>query len=728
MASKIPTFLTDIGGDITADVKHAAQRKFVAMVDPDQYIGDLITLDYDHADILVHDTHRNRTNGLPHGCLLIATRITPADLTNGRLPEDPSLLLIRVAESVKLSTDTDLDKVRFEAVQRSNDTQYSYDESRQTDQFTLNLLRYSGIRCRILGTFRLYQASPDGDWIVHFGSDISNFNAGQGMKIYKPTGDALETIVNYRRDSEEPSTSKKVGRLRYSSAIKEDDTPESVPVSIRARDFIAQRTALFGMTRSGKSNTTKIIASALFGLRSEERGEVVGQLIFDPNGEYANDNSQDQGCLRNLQYERSDYANQVHTYGLHKHPFDDERHITKFNFYGNQEPSSSPATREELDQLLQGLYQGKQIIDDALAEETGGYIQDFRNANIADSAGVTGNNARGEYTRFRRRLFIYRCILAEAGYDPPQTPPLTKGLFNKKIRSLMANSAETAQYAGLLDSNVMTWDVAGNFVKAFAQWTKSSEFNAFNLEHANKNGGRNWSDPHLQGLLRFYENTRGRAVARNVTVWHNIESADDYAEMVVQQVRDGNLVIVDQLLGDPDLNRQAAERIVKRLLNAQQQTFVTPKVNETGREIIKPPNVIIYAEEAHTLLPKSGEDDNTNIWAHIAKEGAKFNIGLVYSTQEPSSIQTNILKETGNWFIAHLNNTDETNQLSKFNDFKDFANSIINVSEVGLIKMRTRSSYFTIPVQMDEFMAPTAPPLDSQANGHKSGQPRLLGA
>ncbi len=726
MASK--TFLTQMGDDIAADVKQTAQRKLVAMLDPDQYIGDLITLDYDHADILVHDTHKNRTNGLPHGCLLIATRITPADLTNDMLPEDSSLLLIRVAESVKLSTDTDLDKVRFEAVQRSNDTQYSYDESRQTDQFTLNLLRYSGIRCRILGTFRLYQASPEEDWIVHFGSDIANFNAGQGMKIYKPTGNALETIVNHRRDGEEPSTSKKVGRLRYSSAIKEDSTPESAPVSIQARDFIAQRTALFGMTRSGKSNTTKIIASALFELRSEAQTEVVGQLIFDPNGEYANDNPQDQGCLRNLQYERSEYTDQVHTYGPHPHPFDPGRNITKFNFYGNQEPTSPPATREELDQLLQGLYQGKQIIDDALAEETGGYIQDFRNSNIADSAGVTGNNAHGEYTRFRRRLFIYRCILAEAGFEQPLTPPLAKGLFSKDVRDLMRQSPDIAQYADLLDQNTMTWDVAANFVKAFAMWVRSNDFQNFDRDYAVKHQGRNWSDPHLQGLLRFYENTRGRAVARNVMVWHDTNSADDYAETVVRQVRDGNLVIVDQLLGDPDLNRQAAERIVKRLFSAQQQTFVTPQVDDTTGEIVKPPHVIIYAEEAHTLLPKSGEDDNTNIWARIAKEGAKFNIGLVYSTQEPSSIQTNILKNTENWFIAHLNNTDETNQLSKFNDFKDFASSIINVSEAGLIKMRTRSSYFTIPVQMDEFKAPAAPPLNPQTNGYKSGQQRLPGA
>ena len=136
--------------------------------------------------------------------------------------------------------------------------------------------------------------------------------------------------------------------------------------------------------------------------------------------------------------------------------------------------------------------------------------------------------------------------------------------------------------------------------------------------------------------------------------------------------------------------------------------------------IVPPPQVLIYAEEAHTLLPRSSEDDNTNIWARIAKEGAKFNIGMVYSTQEPSSIQANILKNTENWFIAHLNNTDETNQVSKFNDFKDFAAGILNVAEKGLVKMRTQSSYFTIPVQIDEFIAESRP---AAAQGHVPGPP-----
>ncbi len=703
-------FLSDIAHDLSTSTREDAVGELASMLSSEHCIGDLITLDYGHADILVHDTHRNRANGLPHGCLLIATRITPADLDGNAWPDDPSLLLIRASESVRLRTDADLEAVRLEAVKRANDTDRTYDEPGHTDQFTLNLLRYSGIRCRVLGTFRACQPSCGGDWIVHFGSDIANFNAGQGMKIYKPSGRALQRIVNRRKVEEGTSPKRRVGRLRYSAAITESDAPEAVEVSIHATDFIAQRTAMFGMTRTGKSNTTKMIAKALFELRSEDGGDTVGQLIFDPNGEYANDNPQDQGCLRNLQYEKPEYEGQVRTYGSHPHPHDPERSITKFNFYGTQEPPHPPDKESDLDAPLHGLFRGKQIIDDTLGEEDSGYVTDFRNARIDDLKGAAGQSGRGEYVRFRRRLFVYRCTLVNAGFTPPEAlPPITKGIFSQEIRDLMAHDHDLAQYAPLLDADGMSWDVAGDFVERFARWTKGQEFRRFDQAYAQQHRGRNWSDSHLMGLLRIYDNTRGLAVAKNARVWHDLSSNEDYAEAVVRHVREGKLVIVDQLLGEPDLNRRAAARIARALFREQQQAFVNATVDPSTGEIVRPPHVIIYAEEAHTLLPRSSEDDNTNIWARIAKEGAKFNIGLIYSTQEPSSIQANILKNTENWFIAHLNNTDEANHVSKFNDFKDFSGSVMDVAEKGLVRMRTQSSYFTIPVQIDEFTAPRSP-------------------
>ena len=308
-------FLTTVSDQIQAASRPRALDELIDMISPNEYIGDLIKLDYDHADILVHDSHKMQVKGIPHGCLLIASRITPDDspLTD---PTDSraSLLLLRVIGTARLNSEINLDSTRFEIVQRSNDTSHNYDDAQQTDQFTLNLLRYSGIQCRILGTFRLTPSDDGNDWRLHFGADIDNFYAGQGMKIYKPSGPVLEKIVNYGDETTRGKSSRRIGRLRYSAAIKETDAKDSVLIEIVAEDFIAQRTALFGMTRTGKSNATKTIASALFNLRSGQDGARVGQLIFDPNGEYANENPQDQGCIRNLKYTDDQYLDDVHTY------------------------------------------------------------------------------------------------------------------------------------------------------------------------------------------------------------------------------------------------------------------------------------------------------------------------------------------------------------------------------------------------------------------------------
>jgi hypothetical protein len=56
-----------------------------------------------------------------------------------------------------------------------------------------------------------------------------------------------------------------------------------------------QKTALFGMTRTGKSNTTKIVLKTIIELRWRPTALRIGQVIFDLNGEYVNENAQDAG-------------------------------------------------------------------------------------------------------------------------------------------------------------------------------------------------------------------------------------------------------------------------------------------------------------------------------------------------------------------------------------------------------------------------------------------------
>jgi len=112
----------------------------------------------------------------------------------------------------------------------------------------------------------------------------------------------------------------------------------------------------------------------------------------------------------------------------------------------------------------------------------------------------------------------------------------------------------------------------------------------------------------------------------------------------------------------------------------------------------------LYFEEAHNLFPKDEDLDTPDIYKRIAKEGAKFHIGMIYSTQSVTTINPDLLAQTENFFIAHMSSQDELRALIKTNlFFKNFERDILKAKTVGYLRIMTRSHRYVIPAQIKKF-------------------------
>lgn len=353
-------------------------------------------------------------------------------------------LLLRVLKPSKLPTDND---VVSSMIEYYKDNLKTSGKESQLDSFTRYEFGFSGLECRILGTFY-----KDEQEKRHFGADVENFYSAHNYSVIKPNVEVLKLIVNLREgEITEKPTDIPIGSVRYSSSRRFQKQEDTITVFVSPADFLGKRTALFGMTRTGKSNTVKKIiqATALMSEKATNSLEEpfkedlqenlepftkdgtpkypVGQIIFDMNGEYANPNLQDEGtAIFEL------YKDQTTRYStINKDGFK----VMKVNFYRDIIP-------------------GFNKICDHLSRDGADYVKSFLSIDLTEPEDKSDKSAM---TRYSRKKAAYLCCLYKADFKVPDGFEKVKFEGNKDLNEMVWSEGGPDPSKGITLQDACDW-------------------------------------------------------------------------------------------------------------------------------------------------------------------------------------------------------------------------------------------------------------------------------
>jgi DNA helicase HerA-like ATPase len=679
------------------------------------FVGRPFYIDFTKLHLLTCDAWKYKVNGIPQGSFLLA-------FYNGESGVDEALLL-RVIAPTKLPTDDD--NIRsMVAYYKENipiEGRAGGELESKLDEFTRYEFGFSAIECSILGVFYNVDATDKNGQRkkrTDFGADVENFYSANNYKVYKATDKVLQKIVNQRddRDTIEGNENEfEIGFVRYSSSRRFQHDLEKVPVWISPKDFLGKRTALFGMTRTGKSNSVKKIIQATTEISSKAKRTLsqdiqgikrlnketdkdalkelikeltlpfekdapkypAGQIIFDINGEYANANMQDEGTAI---FEI--YKSQVERYSvLEKEEFS----VMKINFY-----------RE--------INSGFELIKSSLQEEKGDYIKSFLAIDLIEPENyhvAIANKTHDEKVatiNYDRKKALYQCCLHAAQFQLPSDMKDVKFYGDKDTINTIIPSIQP--------HNRITFEQAIDWFTAIYEASGDPQYDVI-FDNFRDSKGYSFLDEDIKALMVFLTRKStprsdnatlsGFRKLRAFKELHTSVSNSSFEVDILNHLRKGKIVIIDLSQGNPKIQKLYSDKICKSIFDDSMGNFIR----------MFPNNFIqFYFEEAHNLFPKKEDKDLSDIYNRLAKEGAKLNLGMLYATQEVSSISSNILKNTQNWFIAHLNNEDELKEIRKYYDFSDFTDSLIRFSatnDKGFVRMKTYTNPFVVPVQIGLF-------------------------
>jgi hypothetical protein len=226
---------------------------------------------------------------------------------------------------------------------------------------------------------------------------------------------------------------------------------------------------------------------------------------------------------------------------------------------------------------------------------------------------------------------------------------------------------------------------------------KIVNFQRENSKDERVNGEKSPFDQDDLALLNFLipKQGSGTSLIQPFRMYHD-RDAGNFITDILTTLDDGQTVILD--LGNA--NEEVMQYFSRELSNAVFRHQTTKFTNNVlGKHFVQ-----LYFEEAHNLFKDNDDTEETKIYRRFAKEGAKYHIGMVYSTQSPTTINADLLAQTENFFIAHLASRNDVNRLAKVNVvYESLKEDILQAKTPGYIRMLTRSHRFVISMQALKF-------------------------
>ncbi|TCT22941.1 ATP-binding protein [Thiobaca trueperi] len=617
-----------------------------------RFVGYVLELGFDSAKIITSDPYKLSVGGIPRGSFLIMTPVNA-----GNTP--PHFTLLRVTGVSPTPLSNQVQQTYFELHKKSMP---------ELDVWTQSELQWGALDCNVLGMF---YANPQNMRELQFSGDVNNVVSAHRYKVFAPDEALLRLIVNGMVKPEERAT---IGMLRtMECGLFSSGTVTDIPVEISMKDFKGCRTAMFGKTRLGKSNVVKLLAQAMLDATANDNS--VGQLIFDVNGEYANDNPQDGN--RSL---RSANESRCQVYALTTRPNTPSRPL-RLNFY--EQPAAC------LEVIASLLDQDNQRSN---------YIRSFASVSLPTLAELPGMS-ESDRTRAVRKIQMYWASLNKAGFPADEARlRALRVVATQYVRHFDCHfnaALRTAAYAASVEDQPPPAPTNLDELRAELEVIAKFRREAPNSPHL-MSGARPVFDPDMVALLDFLNPATGTgpAVLRSYIGYHAADASNFQTE-ILDLLDQGGTVILDLGNATDSIRRYFSNLLSIAVFRAQETKFVS---NTLCNRYVQ-----LYFEEAHNLFPPDSKD-LTGVYARFAKEGAKFHIGMVYSTQSPSTINKELLAQTENFFVGHLSSQDETRALSRLQiAFDGVEDDILRAKTPGYMRMLTMSHRFVVPTQAFRF-------------------------